>query len=304
MRVTFLSSLVAFTVTTTAILVTYPPKGAKIDWSKPVTIKWDSVETDPSTFDLYVVNQAVNPSVSTLVASDIETSKGSYTIKANNEDLTTSDTGGGYQIDLKSSSGDGILAQSQQFKFLFLVYFYPFYHFKIHFNVFIHHFFLDFYLEYIYIIKDYPFKYYKDSFIYFFSPHINVEVYFYIFFYSVYLHIPFHYEDPNYYTYLYFLYKHQNLFVDHFNFDFYQDDYVHYPAHQDNGNHLYRFGIYYVQCRWFAHASQQSWQSAFGSCRPCSLKSFHRHTTGLLRGSAKMALELTRNSVVISRSPY
>ncbi|KAF3388813.1 GPI-anchored membrane protein [Penicillium rolfsii] len=116
MRVTILSFLVAFTATTTAILVTYPPKGEKIDWSKPVTIKWDSVETDPDTFDLYLVNQAVNPSVSTLVASNVDTSKGSYTIKANNQDLTPSDTGGGYQIDFKSSNGGGILAQSQQFK--------------------------------------------------------------------------------------------------------------------------------------------------------------------------------------------
>jgi hypothetical protein len=49
--------------------------------------------TDPATFDLYLVNQAVNPSVSTLVASDIDTSTGSYTIKANNKDLTNSDTG-------------------------------------------------------------------------------------------------------------------------------------------------------------------------------------------------------------------
>lgn len=49
--------------------------------------------TDPATFDLYLVNQAVNPSVSTLVASDVDTGKGSYTIKANNQDLTASDTG-------------------------------------------------------------------------------------------------------------------------------------------------------------------------------------------------------------------
>jgi hypothetical protein len=49
--------------------------------------------TDPATFDLYLVNQAVYPSVSTLVASDVDTTKGSYTIKANNQDLTASDTG-------------------------------------------------------------------------------------------------------------------------------------------------------------------------------------------------------------------
>ncbi|CEO60803.1 hypothetical protein PMG11_05331 [Penicillium brasilianum] len=257
MRVAFLSGLVVFTATTTAILVTYPPKGANIDWSKPVTIKWDSVQTDPSTFDLYLVNQAVNPSVSTLVAADVDTSKGSYTIKANDKDLTNSDSGGGYQIDLKSSSGDGILAQSQQFKvtdakaesasasssgvdycqyfldfthfyfylffifydeffyqcvysqFLFLVFFYPFYYS----NVLIHYFYFcfEFYLNYVYIIKDYTFKYYtlysyKDSFIYFFSSHVNFEVYFYLFLNS---HIPFHYEDPYYHTFLHCLYKHQ-----------------------------------------------------------------------------------------------
>ncbi|KAJ5906082.1 UPF0619 GPI-anchored membrane protein [Penicillium subrubescens] len=341
MRVALLSSLVAFTVTTTAILVTYPPKGEKIDWSKPVTIKWDSVETDPATFDLYLVNQAVNPSVSTLVASDVDASKGSYTIKANNRDLTASDTGGGYQIDLKASSGDGILAQSQQFKWIFvylcfgdfffhafhfpggidycqyycfdvcfldffvdcfflfsdyysllhhcvyphhcffiyyyihfcfylyfifyddffyqcvypkfLFFVYPFYRTKIHFDSFnTQYFFLEFYLEYIHIIKNYPFQhYYKDSLFYFFSPYIKINIYFYIV--HLYFHLPFYYDYPYQNTILHFLHKHQDNFYIHFHF--HKDDHVHYSAYQDNGNYLYRFGIYHLQCCWFAHPS-------------------------------------------------
>ncbi|KAF7719861.1 Cell wall beta-glucan synthesis protein [Penicillium ucsense] len=116
MRMSFVSSVVAFTAATSAILVTYPPKGAKIDLGQPLTIKWDAVETDPAKFDLYVVNQAVNPSVTTLIASGVDTTNGSYTIPANDASLTGTDTGGGYQIDFKSTSSGGILAQSQQFK--------------------------------------------------------------------------------------------------------------------------------------------------------------------------------------------
>lgn len=36
--------------------------------------------TDPSTFDLYLVNNAVYPTVEKKVASDVDTSKGSYTV--------------------------------------------------------------------------------------------------------------------------------------------------------------------------------------------------------------------------------
>ncbi|KAJ5495749.1 UPF0619 GPI-anchored membrane protein [Penicillium diatomitis] len=93
MRLSFVSSVVAFTAATSAILVTYPPKGAKIDLGQPLTIKWDAVETDPAKFDLYVVNQAVNPSVTTLIASGVDTTKGSYTIPANDASLTGTDTG-------------------------------------------------------------------------------------------------------------------------------------------------------------------------------------------------------------------
>lgn len=58
--------------------------------------------TDPASFDLYLVNQAVNPSVSTLVASDVDTSKGSYTIKADDKALIGSDTGYGIIISARS----------------------------------------------------------------------------------------------------------------------------------------------------------------------------------------------------------
>ncbi|KAJ5168785.1 UPF0619 GPI-anchored membrane protein [Penicillium canariense] len=219
MRVVFLFFLVAFTVTTTAILVTYPPKGAKVDWSQPVIIKWRSVETDPTTFDLYVVNQAVNPSVSTLVASDVETSKGSYTIKANHKDLTSSDTGGGYQIDLKSSSGDGILAQSQQFQVTdgkaefssasssgidccqytfnvcFLDFFFDCFFHSCDYCSLLHH-------PHIYVYVDvcfYIYLYIVDI--------INISFYHYSY---SYLYITFHYEDSYQSPYFhFFFYKHQ-----------------------------------------------------------------------------------------------
>ncbi|EPS33983.1 UPF0619 GPI-anchored membrane protein [Penicillium oxalicum] len=116
MRVHVFHSIVAFAAAASAILITYPPKGAKVDLSQPLTIKWDAVETDPPTFDLYLVNQAVNPSVTTLIAADVDTNKQSYTISANEAVLVNTNTGGGYQIDFKSSNSGGILAQSPQFK--------------------------------------------------------------------------------------------------------------------------------------------------------------------------------------------
>ena len=60
--------------------MTSPTKGEDIDLSDSFTVKWDSVSTDPSTFDLYLVNNAVYPTVEQKIASDVDTSKGSYTV--------------------------------------------------------------------------------------------------------------------------------------------------------------------------------------------------------------------------------
>ncbi|KAL4747425.1 Ser-Thr-rich glycosyl-phosphatidyl-inositol-anchored membrane family-domain-containing protein [Aspergillus terricola var. indicus] len=113
MRFALASSLLPLAVSVGALQVTQPQKGAEIDPSSSFTVKWDSVSTDPSSFDLYLVNNAVYPSVEKKIASDIDTSDGSITV----DGVSGLENGGGYQINLFSNSGHntGILAQSEQF---------------------------------------------------------------------------------------------------------------------------------------------------------------------------------------------
>ncbi|KAJ5612541.1 hypothetical protein N7510_005735 [Penicillium lagena] len=110
MRIAIASSLLAYAATVAGLSVTSPVKGEKVDLSKPVTIRWQSVSTDPKTFSIYLVNQNVYPNVETLIASDVDTSTGHYTMKA--QDGIDKE---GYQINFISNENNGILAQSQQF---------------------------------------------------------------------------------------------------------------------------------------------------------------------------------------------
>ncbi|KAJ5404570.1 hypothetical protein N7509_004441 [Penicillium cosmopolitanum] len=105
-------ALAPLAVSVAALSVDEPKKGAEIDSSKSFVVKWSSVESDPSSFDIYLVNNAIYPSVEKKIATGIDTSKGSYTV----DDLDIS-AGHGYQINLLSDAklNTGILAQSQQF---------------------------------------------------------------------------------------------------------------------------------------------------------------------------------------------
>ncbi|PWY74938.1 hypothetical protein BO83DRAFT_416758, partial [Aspergillus eucalypticola CBS 122712] len=113
MRLSYAVSLLPLAAFVGALEVTSPKKGEDIDVSSSFTVTWDSVSTDPTTFDLYLVNNAVYPTVDKKVASDVETSKGSYTVSG----LSGVTDGSGYQINLvsTSSTNSGILAQSEQF---------------------------------------------------------------------------------------------------------------------------------------------------------------------------------------------
>ncbi|KAJ5196102.1 hypothetical protein N7449_006581 [Penicillium cf. viridicatum] len=106
-------SLVALATTVAGLTVTSPRIGEKIDPDLPLTIKWQAVTTDPETFSIELVNQNVYPPTTTIVADDIDASKGSYTVKA--KTFTDVDNGKGYQINFLSPDS-GILAQSQQFR--------------------------------------------------------------------------------------------------------------------------------------------------------------------------------------------
>ncbi|CAI7577288.1 hypothetical protein N7533_001347 [Penicillium manginii] len=105
-------ALAPLAVSVAALSVDEPKKGAEIDSSKSFVVKWSTVESDPSSFDIYLVNNAIYPSVDKKIATGIDTSKGSYTV--DNIDISA---GHGYQINLLSDSklNTGILAQSQQF---------------------------------------------------------------------------------------------------------------------------------------------------------------------------------------------
>ncbi|KAJ6012487.1 hypothetical protein N7522_002842 [Penicillium canescens] len=105
-------SLVALATTAAGLVVTSPRIGEKIDPDRPLTIKWQSVQTDPDTFTIELVNQNVYPSTTEIVAENVDSSKGSYTVKS--KSFTDVDVGKGYQINFLSNS-NGILAQSQQF---------------------------------------------------------------------------------------------------------------------------------------------------------------------------------------------
>ncbi|EKV16353.1 GPI-anchored membrane protein [Penicillium digitatum PHI26] len=89
-------SLVVLAAAAAGLTVTSPRMGEKIDPDMPLTIKWQAVTTDPETFSIELVNQNVYPPTTTVVAEDIDTSKGSYTVKA--KTFTDVDDGKGYQI--------------------------------------------------------------------------------------------------------------------------------------------------------------------------------------------------------------
>lgn len=113
MRSTIVSSALLLAVTAGALKVTEPKKNVEIDPSSSFTVKWDSVNTDPTSFDLYLVNNAVYPPVDKKIATDVDTSDGSYTV----DSISGLADGPGYQINLFSNEehNTGILAQSQQF---------------------------------------------------------------------------------------------------------------------------------------------------------------------------------------------
>ncbi|OJI98834.1 hypothetical protein ASPVEDRAFT_38329 [Aspergillus versicolor CBS 583.65] len=113
MHLTLVTSLLPLAVSVGALSVTEPKKGAEVDPSDSFTVKWDSVSTDPSSFDIYLVNNAVYPSVDKKIASDVDASDGSYTV----DGLSGLTDGHGFQINLFSNEdkNTGILAQSEQF---------------------------------------------------------------------------------------------------------------------------------------------------------------------------------------------
>lgn len=77
--VSFLS-LLALAATAAALKITSPSKDDEWRTGSEQTIKWDAVSSDQDTFNIYLSNMASYPSTTILLASDVSSADGSYTI--------------------------------------------------------------------------------------------------------------------------------------------------------------------------------------------------------------------------------
>jgi len=96
-----------------ALQVTSPAAGTIWSLNTPITVTWNSVASDPSSFDVVLVNNDANCApigTSQVVQSNVSTSDGHCQIEA----ASSVKPCGGYQINLNSPNG-GILAQSARF---------------------------------------------------------------------------------------------------------------------------------------------------------------------------------------------
>lgn len=96
-----------------AIKITSPSKNDVVDPSKGVTVKWSSVNTDPSKAHLVLVNMASGHTPFSKDLGEIDLSSGSF--KVSEKDVPSDE---GYQFNFESTEtqNTGILAQSEQFE--------------------------------------------------------------------------------------------------------------------------------------------------------------------------------------------
>ncbi|GKT42786.1 UPF0641 membrane protein [Colletotrichum spaethianum] len=94
-----------------AVKVTKPAKGDDWDISATNEITWETVSSDPKSFEIVIVNQSGYPGVSETIAK-VNAADGKYELK----DPKVA-AGDGYRINLVSTDpqNSGILAQSEQF---------------------------------------------------------------------------------------------------------------------------------------------------------------------------------------------
>lgn len=92
-------------------MVTSPTKDQELDFSKSIEIKWNSVSTDPSTFQLVLVDQSTMVPVT--ISDSVKTSDNKYTLTN-----FVAKEGAKYKFNLNSVDplNNGILAQSETFE--------------------------------------------------------------------------------------------------------------------------------------------------------------------------------------------
>jgi hypothetical protein len=104
-------TLLALASSALALQITSPGMNTIWDLAKTNEIKWNAVNTDPSTFDIYLSHMASHPPTNTLLSANQNKDSGSFTVK----DLQLP-VGTTYQINFVAhDKPEQIYAQSQQF---------------------------------------------------------------------------------------------------------------------------------------------------------------------------------------------
>ncbi|KAJ0426377.1 Ser-Thr-rich glycosyl-phosphatidyl-inositol-anchored membrane family-domain-containing protein [Aspergillus carlsbadensis] len=107
-----LALLVAFAVSALSLTITSPSANDKVDFSKPYTIKWTTVPSDPQNFTITLVN-ANGRNVSKDLTTRAESDKNEYRV----DRVWDIPVANNYQINFRSTAREnqGILAQSHMF---------------------------------------------------------------------------------------------------------------------------------------------------------------------------------------------
>ncbi|KAL4972054.1 Ser-Thr-rich glycosyl-phosphatidyl-inositol-anchored membrane family-domain-containing protein [Aspergillus desertorum] len=108
-----LSFLLAFVLSALAITITSPRStNQKVDFSKPFTIRWATVPSDPKRFTITLINMDGHNVDEDLVV-DVDTSEEEYTV----DKVKDIPIANNYQINFRSTekNNQGILAQSPMF---------------------------------------------------------------------------------------------------------------------------------------------------------------------------------------------
>ncbi|KAE8375714.1 Ser-Thr-rich glycosyl-phosphatidyl-inositol-anchored membrane family-domain-containing protein [Aspergillus bertholletiae] len=108
-----LACLATFVSSTAAYQISTPASGDKVSIQAGTTITWTAVDTDPLSFDLWLVNMAHWPNYAKMIARGIKRDDRSYPIRG----VPDVPLGDGYQFNFVRPNGDvkAPLAQSTQF---------------------------------------------------------------------------------------------------------------------------------------------------------------------------------------------
>jgi hypothetical protein len=101
-------------LTVTAITITEPQQGARLDLSGPNTISWTSVNTDPTSFEIVLMAPQNATIADTVIAASVNTADHNYTFSN-----VVTPVGDSYQISFIGNevggANTGIISQSQVF---------------------------------------------------------------------------------------------------------------------------------------------------------------------------------------------